>query len=194
LILALTLLVDGMYKAGNFRAGESLRPTLDILVPRLLRELRSKEKGLDEIPFEKACKFSTSYYSLRDYIFISFANESSIGFSGDKNIINVTVNDPTVFRQIVYEAQTFFLNSMGELKSGLGMDKTVFLLKGTKQWDFGNPDLLQALESIELEVKWKVKHYFSHIPENSDIDMGGYLYREFIARVSARKNVPKYGM
>jgi hypothetical protein len=173
-------LIESMYKVGNFEAGENLRPILDILVPKLLCELGSKEIWIDEIPFERLFKFSNSYHSLRDYIFISFSNESSIGFSGDESSINVTVNDSTIFRQLTYERQTFALNS-DEDKSHLGLDKVVLLLKGTKQWDFGNPDLVQALESIKLEVKWKIRHYFSHIPENSNINMGNYLYREFIA-------------
>lgn len=174
-------LIDGMYKAGDFGSGENLRPTLDILVPKLLSELGSKENRLDEIPFERVFAFSNSYLSLRDYIFMSFSNESSIEFSGDERSVSVSVKDPTIFRQFAYEAQTFALNSASEDKSSLGINQVVSLLKGTKQWDFDNQDLVKALESIKLEVEWKIRHYFSHIPEDSDIDMGGYFYREFIS-------------
>lgn len=166
-------LIDNTYKSGNFGAGENLRPILDILVPKLLTELCSKENSLDEIPFERVFEFSNSYHSLRDYIFISFSNESSIEFSGDERRVSVSVKDPTIFRQLAYEKQTFALNSVSDDKSHLSVNEIVSLLKGTKQWDFDNPGLVQALESIRLEVDWKIRHYFSHIPEDSDIDMGG---------------------
>lgn len=174
-------LIDGMYKAGDFGSGENLRPALDILVPKLLSELGSKENGLDEIPFKKAFEFSGSYHSLRDYIFMSFSNESSIEFSGDERSVSVSVKDPSIFRQLAYERQTFSLNSASNDGSTLGASEIVSLLKGTKQWDFNNTGLVQALDSIKQEVEWKIKHYFSHIPEDSDIDMGGYLYRESIS-------------
>ncbi|ENU29281.1 hypothetical protein F991_02843 [Acinetobacter sp. CIP-A165] len=174
-------LIDGMYKTGNFEAGENLRPVLDILVPELLSKLSSTENKLDKIPFERVFDFSNSYHSLRDYIFMSFSIESSIEFSGNERSISVSVKDPTIFRQYVYERQTFALNSVSEAKSHLDIDDIVSLLKGAKQWDFENSNLVQALESIKLEVEWKIRHYFSHIPEDSNIDMGGYSYREFIS-------------
>lgn len=174
-------IIDGMYKTGNFDAGENLRPILDILVPELLSELSSTENKLDKIPFERIFDFSNSYHSLRDYIFMSFSNESLIAFSGDERSISVSIEDPTIFRQFVYERQTFALNSVSKDKSNLDIDDIVSLLKGAKQWDFENPNLVQALEAIKLEVEWKIRHYFSHIPEDSDINMGGYSYREFIS-------------
>ena len=180
-IMFLGELIDGLYKIGNFQAGEGFRPSLEILIPKLMCNLDSAENKVDEIPLSKACEFSNAYYALRDYIYMSFSNESSIEFTGDKNNIYVSIKDPTIFRQMVYEVQTFVLNSRSKDEDSLSINDVVPLLAGTQQWDFSNPKLVQALESIEREVDWKIKHFFSHISEDSEIEMGGYSYREFLA-------------
>lgn len=174
-------LVEGLYKNGNFGAGENFRPVLDVLIPKLLESIKPKENKLEEIPFIEAVEFSGAFYSLRDLIYISFAAPSSIEFTGDKNNIKISVKDATIFRQIVCEVQAFSLNSKCNDERTLNLDEIVSLLSGTNSWDSNDPNVAKVLASIEMETDWKIKHYFSHIPENSCIDLGGYLYSEFIS-------------
>lgn len=172
--------VEGLYKNGNFGAGENCRPVLDILIPKLLENITPKENNFHDIPLIEAVEFSGAFYSLRDLIYISFAAPSSIEFTGDKNDIKISVKDSTIFRQFVCEVQAFSLNSRCSDERVLNLDEVVSLLLGTNPWDSNDPNVAKVLASIEIETDWKIKHYFSHIPENSCIDLGGYLYSEFI--------------
>lgn len=81
-VLMTAELIEHPYAQGDFMAGESLRPALDILMPKLLNIKTSNSPSIaDKASLEKimiACQFAGKYHSIRDYIYYSYAIPETI--------------------------------------------------------------------------------------------------------------------
>lgn len=129
----------------------------------------------------EALEFASNYYSIRDLIYISFSKGDSIEWEYKENKYEIRVKDPTIFRQLASEAQCFILNSQEAQFDDLNVSERMKLLNNINEFSVDNLDLQKVQEDIEKEMMKKIQYFSSYIPEDSDIDVGGYKYKEFFA-------------
>lgn len=176
--------IEGAFTDRKIAAGQYFRASIEILAEELVARGITSEKlpfGEDEVRhIVVAIEYGVKYYQLRDLIYISHAVPEAITWSRGDTGYNIAVKDPTIFRQIVCEMQSFVLNTRAETPGLLGADETIDHLRGSQRWDVGDPRVKAVLDSIEKEVDWKLSYYSSDIPKDSLIDVGGYTYKDFI--------------
>lgn len=183
-LLYLSEAVESAYKSGDFSLGELLRCGNEIISERLLRnsELLNNFGGEPDLEMVFTdLLLGANYWAIRDKVFYSYANPDSITWKKTENNICIELNDDSIFRQLVSEKQTFRLNSISSKCGGHSFSNAVELLKNTKAFDFSNQKVVEAAESIQLEIEWKISYFFSYVPEDSMIKTRGYLYSEFIS-------------
>lgn len=171
-----------MYRQGRFNEGEHIRTASELLVPFLLENYKSNDapkKSYSPSDYADLFNFLRTFLTLRDIIFYSYDNDEAVKWSMEDNNIKVTLNDDTILRQHASEAMTFGLNSK-YTPYEQEQEKPEVLLKGTRSFDFSNPNVEKAFSSIDSIVGWKIQYYFSYIPEDSDVMLDGYRYSTFI--------------
>ncbi|MGI2159758.1 hypothetical protein [Shewanella baltica] len=182
-LLYLSEAVESAYKSGNFPLGELLRCGNEIITERLLKNAESLnefEKKPDlEMVFADLL-LGANYWAVRDKVFYSYANPDSVTWEKSGGDIRIELNDDSIFRQLVSERQTFRLNSISSKNKKHSFSNAIDLLKNTKPFDFSNKNVVNAAKLIESEIEWKLSYFFSYVPEDSSIEIRGYLYSEFI--------------
>jgi hypothetical protein len=174
-------LVEHFYSKGEFHTAEYLRSAHSVIIPRMLNEPPTDERISTKKEAElisEAIAFGATYHVLRDAIYYSYATTSPVLISEpNDNSLSIVFPDKSIHRQLATEAQLFLLNST---KQGFKSDiDLVSELKGTREWDTGNPAVSSVLEVISQEVQWKIAHLFSYFPKDNQLDMGGYSYNQF---------------
>jgi len=183
-LLYLSEAVELAYKSGNFPLGEQLRCGNEIISERLLKksELNSNfDKTPDIKKLLPDLLLGSHYWSVRDKVYYSYANHGSVKWKKADNNICIELNDKSIFRQLASEIQTFRLNSISSKNKKNTFSNATDLLKDTISFDFSDQNVIDAAESIESEIEWKMSYYFSYVPEDSSIEIRGYLYSEFIS-------------
>lgn len=176
--------IEIFYKKGHFFHGQYLQYGAEVLVPEILKGSDNKVLPVEAHAtlIADACNFATEYYSLRDSIYYSFADNKSISWSQEGNKITIEVNDPSIFRQIACERQSFATNSTNEIKmsKGIASDELLALLKNTKYQDLSDGNVIKANSDIERQVKMKLKYFSDSIPVESTATVENYTYKELI--------------
>ena len=182
-LLYLSEAVESAYRSGNFSLGEELRCGNEIISERLLKNigLNTNSEKTDIENLLPDLFLGAHYWSVRDKVYYSYANHDSIKWKKTDNNICIELNDKSIFRQLVSERQTFRLNSISSKNKKNTFSNATDLLKDTIAFDFSDQNVIDATESIESEIEWKMSYYFSYIPEDSSIEIRGYLYSEFIS-------------
>jgi len=171
-----------MYRQGSFALGEHIRIANGIFIPLLLEKYESNnvpQKKYGPSDYDYLWNFLASFSTLRDVIFYSYNNHEAVTWEMENNNIRITLNDDSILRQHASEMMTFILNSRTTLYKQI-QDCPEKLLKGTKPFDFSDPNVEKAFITIDSIVDWKIRYYFSYIPENSDVMLDGYKYSTFI--------------
>ncbi|WP_199545244.1 hypothetical protein [Paraburkholderia kururiensis] len=165
--------------AQDFAAGELYSASLEIVGGRLPINCDGPvTKNISRV-LREAAEFGAAYHVLRDYIYYFYANPASIACKKTKDCFLVSVKDRSFLRQVVHERQVFAMNSLERLKGKLDkLDSKA--LAGTKHWDIDNPIVVEQLDLIQAEVGIKVDSYFSYIPNDSKIEMGGFCYADLL--------------
>ena len=175
-------LVEQQYSHGNFEAGESLRPALDIYTPKIINGLKPEldSTGLTTLDWSKIFSFSSAYYHIRDLIYLSFDNPEAVEWSKIDSTISIKLRDTSFSEQLVYEHQLFALNSAELLdKISLSEDEFHELLSTTGRWDYHIPNMEKILTEITFRTNKKIQGFFSYISEDSEASLGNYSYSEF---------------
>ncbi len=186
-LLYLAEAVESAYKVGNFPLGELLRCGNEIISERLLKETERNIDITDKPDLSDLYSdllLGANYWSVRDKVYYSYANNESVTWKKAGNNISIEINDDSIFRQLVSERQTFRLNSTSSRNQKNKKNpffNAIDLLKNTKAFDFSDQNVIDAAKSIELEIEWKISYYFSYVPEDSSIEIRGYFYSEFIS-------------
>ncbi|MDC5706156.1 hypothetical protein [Vibrio europaeus] len=170
-----------MYRQGRFNEGEYIRTANEVLVPFLLENYDPSSvphKRYKPTDFVDLFDFLRAFLSLRDFIFYSYDNEDVVTWTKEENVIKVVLNDDSILRQHASEAMSFGMNSSNAPHSR--EDSPELLLKGTRAFDFSNPNVKKAFDVISIIAGWKIDYYFSYIPEDSDVMLDGYKYSTFI--------------
>ncbi|UQY33952.1 hypothetical protein K8U54_19915 [Pseudomonas fulva] len=175
-------LVEQQYSRGDFRAGESLRPALDIYTSKIIKGLKPEStfSCLGTFDWSSIFSFSSAYYDLRDLIYLSYDNPESVEWSEANSTITITLRDTSFTEQIVYEHHLFALSSaVLPREKPLSRDELYGLLSTTDRWDHANPDMEKILAHVTSETNIKIEHFFSYVPESSEASLGDYSYCEF---------------
>lgn len=181
-IIELGVAIEIMFAEKKFMLGNSFLPLLEIIIEKLMRkEYKRDKRNNDLLLYYKLLEVAGDYHILRDYIYYSYANKSSINWKQNKDKIEIRVLDKSIFRQLVHNNQTLFLNSskMSEHKI-LSIDEVLLSLKDKDEFDFNNDQIIKVINSIEQEAKIKIKSFFSYIPSDSKIKFDNYTYCEFV--------------
>ncbi|MEM5534633.1 hypothetical protein [Pseudoalteromonas arctica] len=183
-LLCLSETVELAYKSGNFPLGELLRCGNEIISERLLNNPQINSNSEDKPDYKSLLSdllLGANYWGIRDKVYYSYANQGSIIWNKTDNNINIELRDDSIFRQLVSQRQTFTLNSASPKNKNYSFANAVELLKNTRAFDFTDQNVIDAAESIEKEIEWKMSYFFSYVPEDSSIEIRGYLYSEFIS-------------
>ncbi|WPS10354.1 hypothetical protein SM907_10400 [Klebsiella aerogenes] len=175
-------LAEFMYRKDRFTEAEEIRTANEVLVPLLLGRYKSKDgpqKNYEPSDYVKTFNFLRAYNTLKDAVFYSYADDEVVTWSMENNHIKVTLNDDSILRQHASEFITFSLNSRC-VPYDQAQANPEELLQGTKHFDLSNPNVEKAFAAIESIADWKIKFYFSYIPEDSDVMLDGYKYSTFI--------------
>lgn len=175
--------VETAYKSGNFNAGELFSAANEILLPKIIENYDSKYVSLEDINVQELFEnlsFGKSFWQIQDMVYYSHANDDLITFEKKEKNIRIRVNDPSIFRQLVAEVQVFRLNSITNKNKEISGEYIENLLKGTKEFDFENKNVIRVMELLEEIIEWKLAYYFSYIPEESNALLNNYQYSEFI--------------
>jgi len=183
-LVAILEAVEGQYSRGNFDLGEALRTSLDVYVGCMISELNADSSapplGVNELI--RAFKFAAAYYELRDLIYLSFNDASSVSWSQDGSSIQVDLRNNDFDEQLVLEHNMFKLRSraMGA-SSRISNEEMMDLMRSVERWDQTDPRFATLIEHIELETAHKLTVFFSYVPRDSEASMGGYTFRQFYA-------------
>lgn len=174
-------LVEQHYSRGDFRAGEGLRPALDVYTEKLVQNYKADVPSLrvDELDWPDIFSFSSAYHWLRDLIFLSYDNPESVVWSEHDATISVKLQDNTFAEQIVYEHQLFALSSTLLRKEKPLPDEFFKMLGTTARWDHNNPDMEKILDHVRSLTDSKIETFFSYVPEVCGAALGSYTYSEF---------------
>ncbi|HHF0540418.1 MULTISPECIES: hypothetical protein [Vibrio] len=171
-----------MYRQDRFNEGEHIRTASELLVPFLLENYKSNDapkKQYSPLDYVELFNFLRTFLTLRDVIFYSYDNDEAVTWKMKDNNIKVALNDDSILRQYASERMTFGLNSK-YTPYDQERDQPEVLLKGTRPFDFSNPNVEKAFAVIDGIVGWKIQYYFSYIPEDSNVMLDGYKYSTFI--------------
>jgi hypothetical protein len=171
--------IEMLYLQVGFGIGDLHSAALEIVGAKL--PISCSSPALDNIPevLRDASTFGAAYHMVRDFIYYYYSNPDSIALEELESKISITVKDRSILRQIVHQRQLFAMNSVKTFRGDLeGLDASV--LRGTKHWDTDNPKVAELLALIEKEVEVKIDTYFSYLPDNCAIEMGGFQYRELL--------------
>lgn len=165
--------------AHDFGAGDLYSASLEIVGARLpISSNGQVPTDISQI-LHGAAAFGAAYHILRDYIYYFYANPTSIACKRTKGGFFLSVEDRSFFRQVVHERQVFAMNSLKRFRGDLDkLDSSA--LAGTKHWEITNPVVVEQLDLIQKEVEIKIESYFSYIPHDAEIDMGGFFYADLL--------------
>lgn len=176
--------VEQFYKI-EVMSAKRFKPALEILSAKILENIgSSKNETKSSIEtIIQACDFAGRYYFLRDLIYYSYASESSIQWNRHENVITIKVIDPTIFRQYMVEHHAWLTASVESIApvEVLSFEQLVEVLKRLPHGELVGEVGTKINTCIENEVDWKISHLYSGLALESQVDIGGYSYNEFIA-------------
>ncbi len=128
----------------------------------------------------KDLQFAGHYYMLREYIYYSHNVPKALAWTFTSDRVEIRFLDRTIPRQF-FTVYNDTLVGSHDLFSGFPHGPEIRrLLNGRSEWD-QSPEVQQAFALIDQEVSLKLSAYFSLLPSDSAIDLGGYTYAQFMA-------------
>jgi hypothetical protein len=124
-------------------------------------------------------EFASHYFMLREYLYYTYNAPGAMTWSISPQRVEVQFNDPTIPRQFFTAHNDSFLTSRDLFRDYEAAAEIRRLLKGEPEYAYTD-NVSKACELIEKEVDLKLSAYFSILDVESEIDLGGYTYREFV--------------
>jgi hypothetical protein len=177
--IALRVLVDmSDLVAHEQPLANALDRAIDVLAPFLV----SGRAGTDDVDPEHILAdvtFAASYFLLREYLYYSYNSPGAFEWIvGDKQI-EIRFLDKSIPRQFYTSQNESILGSRQHFLDKEKRSDLMERLREVGEWDKTQDDALIAL--LEAEADHKLSAYFSIIPRDSQIDLGGYTYAQFFA-------------
>ncbi|WP_310442568.1 hypothetical protein [Sulfurimonas sp.] len=176
--------VEYYYKNIGFIQGERARLGAEILLPLILKKYKkgSASASSDSIKvITEALQYASDYRNYRDIIFHSYNDNDSVSWQKIGNKFKIINHDLSVYRQLLAEMHSSIFSSKNMSKKIYSdNDKTIEeLLKGTKNFDYENKNVVKASNYILKELQIKLDSFFSYIEPDSEISFGQYNYSDF---------------
>ncbi len=174
-------IVEHAYKYNPIQ-GENMRQALDILIPTMYKvPITTDNTSIDEPDVQAimdACIFAGHYRQTRDLIYLSFKSPSAVQWELSESIIKIKTKDISFFRQLACETQSFLLNSRNVFPPENRNIES--LIAQVDYWDNSDLKTQEIVRLLEQEAEIKIQHFFSYIPSDSTVDIGGFTYHDFL--------------
>ncbi len=136
----------------------------------------SREADLRQMMDDLA--FAAHYYMIREYLYYSYNAPGSMSWSFEGERVEIRFADKSIPRQFFTVHNDHVLGSSHHFRDFNHSEEIMRLLK-TEPEGMVTPNLEAAAPLIQAEVDLKLAAYFSLISPDSQIDLGGYSYRQF---------------
>ncbi|MFG6620722.1 hypothetical protein ACGYK3_14455 [Sulfitobacter sp. 1A05707] len=123
--------------------------------------------------------FAQHYYMLREYLYYSYNVPGAMQWSFEGDRVEVRFGDKSIPRQFFTVHNDLSLGSQYHFRDFNHTDEIMRLLKDEPE-GVATPNMLAADPLLQKEVDLKLAAYFSLIDLDSEIDLGGYSYSDFI--------------
>lgn len=137
----------------------------------------SREADVRQITQDLA--FAQHYYMLRDYLYYSYNVPGSMDWSFEDGRVEIRFADRSIPRQFFTVHNDQLLGSQHHFHDFNHSDEIMRLLKDEPE-GVVTPNVMAAEPLIQEEVDLKLAAYFSLIAPDSQIDLGGYSYQQFL--------------
>jgi hypothetical protein len=124
--------------------------------------------------------FGFHYHHIRDLLYYSYNAIGTVDWTFADGKVEIRFHDRSLPRQFFTTWNEWYFLSEKTFRGFTASDKIRRLLKGAPEFELG--DAHQAIDPLLQEhADRKLAAYFSILSLESDIDLGGYSYRDFIA-------------
>jgi hypothetical protein len=123
--------------------------------------------------------FASHYYMIREYLYYSYNVPGSMGWSFDDGRVEIRFLDRSIPRQFFTVHNDHLLGSQHHFRGFNHSNEIIRLLRDAPE-GVVTPNLEVADPLIQAEVDLKLAAYFSLIPSDSQINLGGYTYHQFL--------------
>lgn len=177
--LALCANIDEMIAAERKNPGGGpFSKALIILAPYLVSGTEGVEPDIENLA--ECLIFAGHYYSIRESLYYSYNVPGSLAWKFEDDRVEIRFSDPTIPRQFFTVFNDVILLSIERFHILTNRKKIRDLLRGEVEGVLTEKTEM-AFGLIEEEVDVKLDAYFSIIPRNAEIDLGGgYTYRQFL--------------
>lgn len=124
--------------------------------------------------------FTQHYYMLREYLYYSYNVPSSMNWVFADGRVEIRFADRSIPRQFFTVHNDQLLGSRHHFRDSHHSDEIMRLLKDEPE-GVATPNMLAADPLMQKEVDLKLAAYFSLIASDSQIDLGGYSYQQFLS-------------
>lgn len=122
--------------------------------------------------------FAAHYYELRDYLYYAFNFEGAFQWTMDDAQVDIRFLDRSIPRQFALSHNETILSSLEHIHDASSRHELQALIRGIGECGQINGRIDKLLKA---EAEHKLAAYFSIIPHDSQIDLGGYTYAQFYA-------------
>ncbi|CAN7765931.1 hypothetical protein LJR245_007307 [Rhizobium leguminosarum] len=135
-------------------------------------------KGTDLRQIMDDLAFASHYFMIREYLYYSYNVPGSMSWSFSADRVEVRFADPSIPRQFFTIHNDQILGSKHHFRDFNHSAEIMQLLKDEPE-GVVTPNFEAADLFIQREADLKLAAYFSLIPIDSQIDLGGYTYEQF---------------
>ncbi|MCJ2877491.1 hypothetical protein JUM41_24920 [Rhizobium pusense] len=122
--------------------------------------------------------FASHYYMIREYLYYSYNVPGSMSWSFADGRVEIRFGDKSIPRQFFTVHNDQLLGSQYHFRDFNHSEEIVRLLKDEPEGVI-TPNFEAADPLMRQEADLKLAAYFSLIPPDSQIDLGGYTYQQF---------------
>lgn len=124
--------------------------------------------------------FGSHFYMIREYLYYSYNVAGAMSWSFQKGRVEIRFADKSIPRQFFTVHNDRLLGSQYHFRDFNHSEEVLRLLKDEPEGEFTSN--LEAAEPLmREEADLKLAAYFSLIPPDSQIDLGGYTYEQFLS-------------
>lgn len=124
--------------------------------------------------------FAQHYYMLREYLYYSYNVRGSMDWAFTNGRVEIRFADRSIPRQFFTVHNDHLLGSWHHFRDFHHSDEIMRLLKDEPE-GVATPNTMAADPLMQEEVDLKLAAYFSLIAPESQIDLGGYSYQQFLS-------------
>lgn len=174
---ALTLLMQmSEHMAARYPMANAVDKAIEVYAPHLVSGATGVSPSLDALAED--LNFGQHYYLLREYLYYAFNFDGAFQWTMDDVQVDIRFLDRSIPRQFFVSHNEVVANAIEHFRDGTQRRELQERVRGTGEWD---PIDDRIGELLKAEAEHKVSAYFSIIPRDSPIDLGGYSYAQFYA-------------